>query len=55
MTLLFNSCPKCKGTLQQHSDGYGNYLQCISCSLIVDVPERKGRITAKVLHMQKVA
>ncbi len=55
MPLFFNSCPKCKGTMQQRSDGYGNYLQCLSCSLIVDVPEKKDRTPAKPQHAHKVA
>ena len=55
MSLFFNACPKCKGTLQQHADDYGNYLQCISCSLIVELPEKKERVTAKVLQEQKAA
>jgi ssDNA-binding Zn-finger/Zn-ribbon topoisomerase 1 len=37
MTMYFNACPKCKGTVVQRKDDFGVYLQCISCSRIVDL------------------
>jgi Zn ribbon nucleic-acid-binding protein len=38
--LHFKSCPKCtSGTIENNSDAHGNYLQCLNCGFMRDVPK----------------
>jgi hypothetical protein len=46
MAFFFNACPKCRGTLREHTDDYGTYLHCISCGFIVEPPAKNEGVTA---------
>jgi len=35
--MYFNACAKCKGTIVLSEDHYGQYLQCINCSRIIEL------------------
>ena len=38
--LYFRACPKCKtGTVEHTNDPYTEYVQCLNCGLMRDVPE----------------
>ena len=44
MTMYFNACVKCKGTLIRCEDHYRQYLQCINCSRIIEL-EQPSRVS----------
>ncbi len=38
--LYFKSCPRCQtGTVEYSSDSWGQYLQCLNCGLMKDLPD----------------
>lgn len=38
--LYFRACPKCQtGTIEHNRDPYTEYLQCLNCGLMRDLPE----------------
>jgi DNA-directed RNA polymerase subunit M/transcription elongation factor TFIIS len=39
MTMYFNACPKCRGTVVRREDDFGTYLQCLSCSRIIELAQ----------------
>ncbi len=52
--LYFKACPKClTGTIEHSGDSYTEYLQCLNCGLMRDVPDDIDPIvTLKELHEQ---
>lgn len=52
--LYFKACPKClTGTIEHNSDPWTEYLQCLNCGLMRDVPDEKDAVqTLKDLHVQ---
>jgi len=54
-TMYFNSCPKCQGTVVLRDDDFGTYLQCVSCSRIVELPEPKAQNKGRQKVAQKKA
>jgi ribosomal protein S27AE len=48
--LHFKSCPKCTtGTIEQNFDAHGNYLQCLNCGFMRDVPEDLSKRNVKAM------
>lgn len=38
--LYFKSCPRCRtGTVENSRDPFGEYLQCLNCGMMHDIPE----------------
>ena len=35
--LLFKSCPRCQGDMHINRDIYGEYKECLSCGMMVDI------------------
>lgn len=52
--LYFKACPKClTGTIEHSSDPWTEYLQCLNCGLMRDVPEDTHPVIAlRDLHVQ---
>jgi len=52
--LYFKACPKClTGTIEHTRDPWSEYVQCLNCGLMRDVPEGMGAVqTLKDLHVQ---
>ncbi len=52
--LYFKACPKClTGTVEHNRDPWSEYLQCLNCGLMRDVPEGLTAVQAlKELHVQ---
>lgn len=52
--LYFKACPKCQtGTIEHNRDPWSEYLQCLNCGLMRDVPEGMNAVQAlKNLHVQ---
>ncbi len=52
--LYFKACPKCQtGTVEHNSDPWSEYLQCLNCGLMRDLPEGKTAVqTLKDLRVQ---
>ena len=45
--LYFKSCPKClTGTIEHNRDPYTEYLQCLNCGLMRDIPDGQDAVTA---------
>ena len=46
--LHFKSCSKCTtGTIEHNFDAHGNYLQCLNCGFMRDVPDGTTSKTVK--------
>lgn len=46
--LYFRACPRCRtGTVEHSDDAYGNYLQCLNCGFMRDLPDEVGMFTGK--------
>jgi len=46
--LYFKSCPKCTtGTVEHNFDAHGDYLQCLNCGFMRDVPDGISRKAVK--------
>lgn len=54
-TMYFNACPKCGGTLVRRHDDFGPFLQCMSCSRIVELAEPKAHAKGREKVAQKRA
>ena len=52
--LYFKSCPKCKtGTVEHTNDLFTQYVQCLNCGLLRDVPEGQDAVsTLKQMHAE---
>ncbi len=52
--LYFKACPKCQtGTIEHNQDPWSEYLQCLNCGLMRDIPEGKTAVQSlKDLHVQ---
>ena len=52
--LYFKACPRClTGTVEHTNDLYSEYLQCIMCGFMHDVPEETTPIEElKRLHIE---
>ena len=52
--LYFRACPKCQtGTIEHNRDPYTEYLQCLNCGLMRDVPDDTDAAAAlKQLHVE---
>ena len=37
--LDLKACPRCAGDLQKNRDLYGNYVECLQCGFMKDLPE----------------
>jgi hypothetical protein len=45
--LYFKSCPKClTGTVEHNRDPYTEYLQCLNCGLMRDIPDGMNAVAA---------
>lgn len=43
--LYFKACPKCQtGTIEHNNDTWSEYLQCLNCGLMRDLPEGKSGV-----------
>lgn len=49
--LYIKSCTRCGGDVASNSDTYGEYLECLACGRMVDLPEprvlKRARSRAK--------
>ena len=44
--LYFRACPKCRtGTIEHNRDPYTEYLQCLNCGLMRDLPDNTDAVT----------
>ncbi len=43
---LFKACQRCGGDLRASGDIYGDYLQCVQCGHLIDLPGDLGFLTA---------
>jgi hypothetical protein len=52
--LYFKSCPKCRtGTVEHSNDLFTQYVQCLNCGLLRDVPEGHDALsTLKQMHAE---
>ena len=52
--LYFKACPKClTGTVEHNTDPWSEYVQCLNCGLMRDVPDDQTAVeTLKQLHVQ---
>ena len=52
--LYFRACPKCQtGTVEHNRDPFTEYLQCLNCGLMRDVPDDTDAATALAqLHIE---
>ena len=52
--LYFRSCPRClTGTVEHTNDLYSEYIQCLMCGFMHDVPEESSVIAElKRLHVE---
>ena len=55
MTMYYNACPKCRGTVMRRDDDFGAYLQCVSCSRILELPQPKVAVQQRPKLVQKKA
>ena len=37
--LQLKGCPRCAGDLHSNQDLYGNYVECLQCGYMKDLPE----------------
>lgn len=45
--LYFKSCPKCMtGTIEHNRDPFTEYLQCLNCGFMRDIPDGTDAVTA---------
>ena len=38
--IVLKSCIRCQGDVHLKSDHYGQYLDCLQCGAVTDVPDR---------------
>ena len=38
--IVFKSCIRCHGDVNINNDHYGQFLSCLQCGAVTDVPER---------------
>jgi hypothetical protein len=38
--IVLNSCIRCHGDVHLKNDHYGQFLSCLQCGAVTDVPER---------------
>lgn len=52
--LYFKACPKCRtGTVEHNRDPYTEYLQCLNCGFMRDVPDGADAVMAlRDLHAE---
>jgi hydrogenase maturation factor HypF (carbamoyltransferase family) len=56
--MMFKACPRCGGDLRESADIYGNYVSCIQCGHLADIPEQQGvaaPAARQVVEQQDVA
>ena len=34
----FKACTRCKGDINLRADMYGQYMECLQCGFIIDIP-----------------
>ncbi|MDP6715873.1 MAG: hypothetical protein QF368_14805 [SAR202 cluster bacterium] len=47
MVVMFRACPRCAGDLNNRSDHYGEYQECLQCGHVQDI-QRKLPVTFKI-------
>lgn len=45
---LFKACQRCGGDLRSSSDLYGDYMQCVQCGHLIDLPLEQAPVDAEV-------
>ena len=55
MTMYYNACPKCRGTVMRRDDDFGAYLQCVSCSRIIELAQPNAGGQSRPKFAQKKA
>ncbi len=58
--LYFKACPKCQtGTIEHTNDPWSEYVQCLNCGLMRDLPEGKNAVQLlqdlKVQYSEQIA
>jgi hypothetical protein len=45
--LYFRACPKCQtGTIEHNNDPFTEYLQCLNCGFMRDMPDGADAVTS---------
>ena len=51
--LELKACPRCAGDLYKNRDLYGNYVECLQCGYMKDLPEASALLKSRLNRRRK--